>query len=393
MDFNKLKDFMNHLTSWRMPGNSITVYLKDEPVFKYSTGFSDMENKVKMTGDELINIYSCSKLTTVVAALQLYEKGEFLLDDPLYNYIEEYKEMYIKDSDGNIKKAETPITMRQLFTHTSGLSYNWQSEHIKEVTEKTNGKSPTIEVARAFAKEPLVAEPGEIWNYSMSHDILAAVVEIVTGKRFSEYVKENIFAPIGVDEVYYHPTEEIYSKMAQQYRYIDGDINDDPVAMQVSPNDKGGYVINIGKKNIMSIGSEYDSGGAGIIISVPSYAKFANTLAMGGKSKTGERILSKGTIDLIQTNQLNSMQLKGLLQWTTINKGCGFGLGAKMILDKATAGFTGNKNEFSLGGAAGATVLVDTDSQLSYFYAHHMINPQEPYYHPRLRNVVYSCLD
>jgi len=390
VDFTKLKDFMGHLTSWRMPGNSIVVYKDDEPIFSHSTGYADLENKVKMTGDELLNIYSCSKLTTVVAALQLYERGKFLLDDPLYNFIDEYKEMYIKAADGDLRRAEKPITMRQLFTHTAGMSYNWKSEYIEEVKKKTGGKAPTVEVAKAFAKEPLIAEPGEIWNYSMSHDILAAVVEVISGQRFSDYVKENIFALIGVNDVYYHPSEEIYSKMAEQYRYMAGE-TDDIVALQISAEDKEGYIVNAGKKCEMYIGSEYDSGGAGIIVSVPSYARLANTLAMGGKSKSGDRILSSGTIELLQTNQINEEQLKKI-DWVSLG-GYGYGLGVRTIVDKARAGFTGGKNEFGWGGAAGATVLVDTENRLSYFYAHHMLNPQESYYQPRLRNVVYSCLD
>ena len=260
-------------------------------------------------------------------------------------------------------------------------------EQWKAKVDKFFGETPD---AKAFAKEPLIAEPGEIWSYSMSHDILAAVVEVISGQRFSDYVKENIFAPIGVNDVYYHPTDEIYGKMAEQYRYMAGE-TDDIVALQISAEDKEGYIVNAGKKCDMYIGSEYDSGGAGIIVSVPSYAKFANTLAMGGKSKTGDRILSPGTIELLQTNQLNAERLK-TFNWPHLC-GYGYGLGVRTIVDKSEAGFTGGRNEFGWGGAAGATVLVDTENRLSYFYAHHMLNPQESYYQPRLRNVVYSCLD
>ena len=394
MNFEKLKNFMDHLTDWIIPGNSIVVYHKDKEVFRYSSGYSDVENKIPMKGNELFNIYSCSKVATVVAALQLYERGMFLLDDPVSDYIEEFKEMYVKQPDGSLKKAEKPITFRHLFTHTAGLSYNLRRdllcENLKKYIIESNGKAPTVEAVRAMAKEPLLFEPGERWSYSLGHDALAAIVEIISEKRFSEYVVENIFKPIGVEDVYYHRNDEIYSKMAQQYQYVtDAGENIDIVKMQVS-SDRNGVLVNAGKEVSHVLGSEYDSGGAGITTSVESYAKFANTLAMGGKSTNGERILTKGTIDLMRTNQLNSEQIKSLT-WSQLT-GYGYGLGVRTVVDKAVAGFNGIHGEFGWGGAAGADILVDPENEFSFFYTHHMLNPQEDYYQPRLRNVAYSCL-
>jgi len=142
MNFSYMKDFMDFLTSWRIPGNDISVCVEGKEVFRYQSGYSDYENKIPMTDDKLFNIYSCSKVATVSAALQLYERGKFLLDDPLYDFIPEYKDMYIKKESGELVKAENPITLRHLFTMTSGLTYNLESEHIKAMQVKTDGKSP-----------------------------------------------------------------------------------------------------------------------------------------------------------------------------------------------------------------------------------------------------------
>lgn len=390
MDFTKLKEFMEHLTDWRIPGNSIVVYHKGSEVFRHSSGFSDIENKIKMTGDELINIYSCSKVATVVAALQLYERGKFLLDDPVYNYIEDFRDMYIEE-DGRLRKAEKPITMRHLFTHTSGMSYNVLSDSIKEAQKATNRKMPTVELARAIAKEPLLFEPGERWNYSLSHDVLAAVVEVISGTRFADYVRKNIFEPIGADDVYYHINEDIAARMAEQYTHKIGKADDmDIVGLQISSNDKDGFLTNTGKDNTLVLGEEHDSGGAGIITSVPAYAKFANALASGGMAAGGERILANGTVELLRTNQLSPEQAANF-NWSQL-KGYGYGLGVRTMINRAAAGFNGISGEFGWGGAAGATILADADGEVAYFYAHHMLNPQEEYYQPRLRNVVYSCV-
>ena len=126
MNFDLMKNFMNSLTSWRIPGNCISICKDGKEIFTYQSGYSDYENKVPMTSDGLFNIYSCSKVLTVCAALQLYEKGLFLLDDPLYDFIPEYKTMYVQ-RDGETKKAENTITLRHLFTMTSGINYNCNS--------------------------------------------------------------------------------------------------------------------------------------------------------------------------------------------------------------------------------------------------------------------------
>ena len=130
MDFKNLKNFMDSLTDWIIPGNSAVVYKDGQKVFEYSSGYSDLENKIKMTGEENINIYSCSKVATVTAALQLYEQGKFLLSDPLYEYIPEFKEMYVKSGE-RIEKAKNPITLRNLFTMTAGLTYNMDKRQTK----------------------------------------------------------------------------------------------------------------------------------------------------------------------------------------------------------------------------------------------------------------------
>ena len=388
MDFLKLREFMNHLTAWRMPGNTISVYCDHKEVFRYSSGYSDIENGIKMNGDEILNIYSCTKVSTVTAALQLYEKGKFLLDDPLYEYISEYRNMKVKTEDGSLTEAKNPITLRHLFTMTAGLTYNLESNGIKRARKLTNGKMDTITVARCIADDPLVFEPGTHWNYSLCHDVLAAVVEVISGQKFSDYVKKNIFEPIGVKEIYYHRNDDIKKKMAQQYRFETDE--KDLVKAQISSGGSDGTVVNIGQDVSLVFGENYDSGGAGISVSVPEYAKFADMLANGGIAANGERILSSGTVELMKTNQLTLEQIKNY-NWSQL-KGYGYGLGVRTMTDRAKSGSIGSIGEFGWAGAAGSTLLADTEKKLSFFYAHHMLNPQEDYYLPRLRNVVYGCM-
>ena len=385
MNFENLKNFMDSLTDWIIPGNSAVVYKDGKKVFEYGSGYSNLENKTPMSADDLIYIYSCSKVATVTAALQLYEKGKFLLSDPLYDFIPEFKDVYLADSK---KKPEKPITLWNLFTMSAGLTYNSQTAGFDKARELTNGNMDTVTVAKCIAQDPLQFEPGERWNYSLCHDVLAAVVEIISGKRFSEYVKENIFDALDMNNSSYHIKEEDKCRMANQYTYDPGD-GKNLVELQNSKN-RNGVVRDVGKVNNFIFGEGYDSGGAGVGTTVNDYAKFTAALANKGTGLNNNKILAPGTIELLKTNQLNANLLKDF-NWAQL-VGYGYGLGVRTMIDRVASGSNGSFGEFGWGGAAGANVLVDTDLNLSVFYAHHMQNPQEDYYQPRLRNVIYSCL-
>lgn len=391
MDFKNLKEFMDRLTRDIAPGNAVSVYYENKEVFRYASGYADLENKVPMSADDLIFIYSCSKVSTVVSAMQLLERGKYLLSDPLYEYIPEFKDMYVKTKDGSVKKAEKDITIWNLLTMTAGFNYSQGKDtaHIVKAKEITNGKMNTVDVIKCLAEQPIDFEPGEKWQYSLCHDVLAAFVEVVSGQKFRDYVKEHIFEPVGMNNSFYHFEPWMEDKMACQYIYrtVSPD-KFDMVEAQSNGSTGKGHWENYGKKNDHIHGSEYDSGGAGIITTVSDYAKLANALANNGVAQNGEKILSKGTIDLMRTNQLSDDLLK-YFSWNQL-KGYGYGLGVRTLIDKSTASSIGSLGEFGWGGAAGATILADPDRKFSFFYAHHMLNPQEDYYQPRLRNAAYS---
>lgn len=389
MNFEPMKNFMDRLVEWRVPGNSISICVNNKEVFSYQSGYADIENQIPMGEEHFFNIYSCSKVATAVAAMQLYEKGYFLLDDPLYEYIPEYKEMQVK-RNGEITKAKNPITLRHLFTMTSGLTYKKKRPIFDETSKLTDGKMDTLAVIKQLAKDPLKFEPGEKWLYSLSHDVLAAVVEVISGKKFRDYMTENIWEPLGMCETTFH-NEAIQDKMAEQYWYKEVE-EKDLVKLQANGNaGTRGVIENVGKGNEFVFGTEYDCGGAGITTTVRDYAKFVSALANGGIGATGEQIIARGTLDLMRQNQLSDDLLK-YFDWKQL-KGYGYGLGIRTLMDKAVSGSNGSLQEFGWGGAAGACVLVDMDRNVSLFYAQHMLNPNEGYYQPRLRNVFYSCLD
>lgn len=388
MNFKPVADLMDRLTAWRIPGNVINIYKDGEKVFEYCSGYADMESAEKMTADKYFYLYSCSKITTTIAALQLYEKGLFLQSDPLYDFIPEFKEMTVR-KNGGIEKCKKPVTMRSLFTMTAGFNYNFDCGALKKAGEITNGHYDTVDTIKCFAAEPLDFEPGDGWQYSFCHDVLAAAVEVIAGKKFRDYVRENIFEPLGITASYTE-SDAVKKLMCTQYRFIDGS-DTDIVKAQSSAVDSsiGGIIENEGLKNRHILGDQYDSGGAGIITSVPDYAKLCAALANGG-SLNGERIISRGTVDLWRTNQLDENQMKQF-NWAHLS-GYGYGLGVRTMIDRAKSGSNGPFGECGWGGAAGAVSLIDPDNNVSLFYAHHMLNNQEAYVLPRMRNVLYTCI-
>lgn len=390
MRFDAMKEFMDSLTDWKIPGNSISVYQHGEEIFSYQSGYANLEQKILMTPEHMINIYSCSKVATVTAALQLYEAGLFGLDDPVYSILPEYRELYVQSEKG-VQKATKDMTIRHLFTMTSGLTYNTQMPCFDKARLVTEGKMNTREVIRQLSKEPLSFEPGTKWQYSLSHDVLACVVEVVSGERFQDYVTRHICEPLGITEFTYH-NEHVREQMAEQYNLVEH-CNRNLVEEQAQGQDslpKDVYVQNVGKDNSLIFGPEYDSGGAGITTSVCEYAKFCSALANQGMGSTGERILRPETILLMQQDQLTKEQ-KQSFDWLHL-RGYSYGLGVRTLVHMNLSGSNGNLGEFGWGGAAGATVLIDSKAGLAMFYAHHMLNPQEGYYQPRLRNVLYDCM-
>ena len=384
MNFEYMKSFMDSLTEWIIPGNSVVIYKDGKKVFEYSSGYSDLEKKIKKTGDEQIYIYSCSKVATVTAALQLYEQGKFLLSDPLYEYLPEFKKMYVKDGD-RIKAAENPITIRDLFTMTAGLSYATNTPAFEKARKLTDGKMDTRTVIKCLAEEPLLFEPGARWNYSLCHDVLAVLAEVVSGMRFSEYMKKHIFEPLDMNNSYYHTPNDVI--ISPQYIY---EIQDTKNIVELQQKEHTSGVVKRAYGNELVFGENYDSGGAGIITTVDDYAKFAAALANSGTGLNNNRILSSATVKLMKTNQLNEAQRK-TMNWRRL-RGYGYGLGVRTLIDKAESGSNSSIGEIGWGGAAGATIIADTEEKVALFYAHHMLNPQEEYYQPRLRNVLYSCL-
>lgn len=350
---------------------------RNETVFKYRSGVLDLEAGTAIDEGRIMNIYSMTKIMTCVAAMQLVEKGAMLLNDPISAYMPEYAEMYVRkqglDGEFALERAERPITVRDLFAMTAGFSYDLQVPALQAAVKETNGKLPTRAFARALAKEPLHFEPGTRWNYSVCHDVLGALVEVVDGRSFGTYLKDEIIGPLGMSDTTFELSEQQRGRLAPQYAYSE---------------EHGKAVAFDG--NGFRIGTELESGGAGLLSTSGDYVKFLNALTNGGTSPSGVRLLSSRSVDLMRTDQLTDAT-RGDYSWEQL-RGYGYGLGVRTHVSPAGSGSLSPIGEFGWSGAAGCMGIMDPDSQVTVMYAQHLLNSQEPYIQPRLRNVVYACL-
>lgn len=357
--FQRLTDILDNAIRLEIPGCDCVVYHKGKCVYRYFAGVSSLEENIPMNGKELYNIYSSTKLITCVAGMQLWEKGMFDLDDDLCKYMPEFTDMKVKKEDGSISPAKNKIKIKHLFTMSAGFNYDINSEAIERAKKETNGVCPTREVMKYLATEPLDFEPGEKWKYSLAHDVLAALVEVLSGETFGEYVKKNIFTPAGMENTTFLLDDSELYKVAEQYRYhakAGEELNKlDPEADKYRNN--VGYV-NVGK-HIQSykFGTEYESGGAGCISTTDDYIKLLEAIRTG-------LILKKETFAMMGVNQFTEEQLE--LFWEVPY---GYGLGVKCPKDGDT-----DHTSVGWGGAAGAHWFIDTKNEITLCYHQHVLS-------------------
>ena len=382
MDFSKLSELMDHFTSWRIPGNSCVVYKDRKPVFKYSSGYSDIESGKKMCGDELLYMFSATKPVVCAAGLTLWEKGKLDLDAPVSKYLPEWDNMTYVSRDENGNEIVLPVpadrkaTVKQLFSMTAGMDYMTETEAQLAARERTAPRCPTREIVRAMAERPLRFIPGEHWNYSLCHDVLGAVIEVAADMTLADYVGETIIKPVGMKNTEFGIRDERRARMATMYCF-----NDTTVRIEKNPT----------QDNWSIFGTEYHSGGAGLTSTVGDMAMFTEMMSAGGITIGGERIIKEETLDMMRRNHLSPQQMVDF-NWSHL-AGYGYGLGVRTLVDPASVNTKAPVGEYGWTGAAGAFMLIDPTNHVAMFYAHHMLNNQEYYTAPRLRDTLYECLE
>ena len=319
-------------------------------------GMQDRETGKPMREDTIFRICSMSKPITSVAVMMLYEEGKFLLDDPVSKYIPEFSnpKVYVKPAIGKpyTVPANREITIRDLLTHTSGLTYTWdpdlgQMYRDAQVADGLSAYGRTIgDSVKSLAKLPLLFNPGEKWNYSLGVDVLGYLVEVVSGKSFDEFLRTRVFEPIGMKDTYFYVPEEKLSRLSAAYTYYpDKGLNRFP-----ENGITEGTFFYTGDYPYR--GKKLYSGGAGLSSTALDYAKFCQMMLDGGR--VGSRLLlSRKSVELMTHDQLGK-----------IGPEQGFGLGFGIDGVKSPLPELGSPGEFNWGGFFYTAFVVDPKEQM-----------------------------
>ena len=216
MELKKLDEFIDLIPKRGFPACELAVTLDGKEIYHRCAGYSDSARTKPATENDLYWIYSTTKVITCIAAMRLVEEGRIGLDDPVSKYIPEYANVKIQNSDGTLSSPKGEMKIVHLFTMTAGLTYNEDTPAIRKALSEN---CDTVEFARAVAEDPLIFEPGTRYKYSLCHDILGAVIEVVTGMRLSQYFDELLFEPLGLKNIGFYPTEEQKTRFSAMYRY------------------------------------------------------------------------------------------------------------------------------------------------------------------------------
>lgn len=377
MDFSKLDTFLSQMESRGIPACDLAVTLEGRPVYRGIYGYADAAKTRPASDRDMYFIYSLSKVALCTGALRALERGLIHLDDPVGDYLPAYRHLMVKRPDGSVTPAENVMTVRHLFSMSGGLDYDMRTPAINAIRD--NGPSATVSVVASFTEKPLLFEPGTSYEYSLCHDVLAAVVEVASGMRFADYQRQEIFEPLGMTDTTYHATDEQKARLSELWRY-----------------DEQTYTSFVEDKDsvrFFCLGPDYDSGGAGIVTTADSYLPLIAALSNGGTSADGYQVLRPETMKLLAENQLCPA---GLAKFAAGRfGGYGFGLCCRTHMRPEISLSPSSVGEFGWDSAANAYALIDPTRKIGIQYVAHVLGCVTGYclFHPAIRDLVYEALE
>ena len=332
---------------------AVTLVMRHgQVVWLKAQGARDREAAKPMQTDSIFRICSMSKAITSLAVMMLYEEGRFLLDDPVSKYIPEFKspKVLVKPANGApyTIPATREITIRNLLTHTSGLTYTWnpdlgQMYHDAHVADGLSPYDGTIgDSVKRLAALPLLFNPGDRFEYSLGLDVLGYFVEVISGMPFDQFLRTRIFEPLGMHNTFFYVPDDKLDRLATAYTY------DDKQGLQRFPDKP---IV----EGTFSYTADYPyhgprklfSGGGGLTSTAPDYARFCQLMLNGGKSGN-VRLISRKTVELMTHDQLGK-----------IGPDQAFGLGFGINGVKTPLAELGSPGEYNWGGFFYTTFNID----------------------------------
>ncbi len=370
LDAEKLERIDAACLKWiedeKIAGCSAMVLRDGKLAYLKCFGYRDREQELPIERDTIFRIYSMSKPVTSVAAMQLIEQGKIGLDDPVSTHIEGFENLTVlKIEDGNVEEipARREIAVRDLLSHTSGLTYGFFGDTEVDKEYRRQGvlvmDADLEHMCTKLITIPLLYQPGERWHYSASTDVLGRVVEVASGQTLAEYFQQHIFEPLGMTDSFFTLPEARQSRLAQMYQ------------PGLEPASEWESIRFKNQEN------RFFSGGGGLCSTIDDYGRFAQMLAARGELD-GVRILNPESVDTMFTNQLGNLDKS--------TGGFEFGLGFK-INDRGD-----NGTDYGWGGAAGTRFWSNPEKNLSVLFMV-QIKPTTEQFGERILNLTYRALE
>lgn len=337
-----------------------------------------------MRTDTIFRIYSMTKPITSVALMMLYERGLFQLGDAVHDFIPEFAGLrvnrYGRYPNITTEPVLRPMTIRDLLTHTSGLTYGFMERtNVDAAYRKAgigDGKGSLTDMIRKLATIPLEFSPGTRWNYSVATDVVGYLVERLSGERFDEYLRNHVFEPLRMVDTGFSVPEDKLDRFAANYtRSADKKLVlfDDPVG--------SAYARPV----------TYFSGAGGLVSTIPDYFRFTEMLRRGGELD-GVRLLGPRTVRYMRQNHLpNGQDLASLALGSfgeTRYEGVGFGLGFSVTLDPVRAQVPTSTGEFGWGGMASTAFWIDPVLDLTVIFMTQLVPSSTFNFRGQIRSIV-----
>jgi CubicO group peptidase (beta-lactamase class C family) len=380
-----------------LPGFLVTVARHGRLAHVGVGGHRHVEDGLPVETTTRWRIYSMTKAVTSVAAMMLYEEGEFLLTDPIARWLPEFADtpVYVAGSAQRpVTEPQTePIRVWHLLSHTSGLTYGFHHAHPVDEMYRTAGFDWTtpkgLDLAACselWATMPLVFQPGSEWNYGVSTDVLGRLVEVVSGQPLDEFFQQRIFGPLGMTDTSFGLREDDDpTTLARLYVPVRENPLGPPVG--ITPMDPLGDLF-LGRPDCLQ-------GGGGLVSTASDYLRFAEMLRRRGEHDDG-RLLGPRTVDHMTRNHLtDNADLdtfgRPLFAETPL-RGVGFGLGFATVIDQASYGVVSSPGEFNWGGAASTAFFVDPVEDMTVCFYTQLLPSSTLPVRTYLRSLVYQAL-
>ena len=374
--------FESEMARNRVPGAVVAIARQGKLVYYKAFGFADKAKGIPATTDTIFQLASMTKPMAAVGALALTEQAKLPLQSKLADYFPGYADMKVgvptADGKFNLEPQKRPILIHDLFRHTSGITYGGRPDGGSPIAAlwPSGGAASYMgtskEFAEALPKLPLVYQPGTVFEYSLSFDVLGAVVEKVAGKSLGDHLSATIWKPLKMSSMTFRPTEAQMAKVAQPFPLNPIDGKPQSIALLQKP-------------------ATYDCGGACAFGSMGDYLRFGQMLINGG-SLDGQQVLSPASVQLMTSNHLDAAIQNRVANVEPHRDGYGFGLGVAVRMQPGLAAVPGNAGEYSWNGANGTGFFADPQAQLVVAFGTAAPGDLRKYYREQVQDLVYGAL-